>query len=146
MAVSRGSWRPEQTAAAILAIKVSALSTCLIRGLDYLRHDTDPTSVLSRVQDAAPLTMWGLGFIGAVAVVLVGMAGRWATIVGVGHIIAMLAYAGIAYGLFQVTGFGPGLRTPAGLAGAAIIHGALGMGTFALQRRTEELEHPSDLL
>lgn len=128
----------------MLVIKASALAACLTRGLDYLRRDTDTTSVLSRVQDTAPLPLWGTIFIAAAVIVVIGIAGRWATIVGVGHIVAMLVYAGIAYGLFQVTGLGPGLRTPMGLMGAAFIHGALGMGTFAVQRRVEELEHPSD--
>lgn len=140
----RGQWRPEQVSASVLVIKAAALTACLTRGLDYLRRDSDATSVLSRVQDTAPLPMWGAVFLAAVAIVVVGVAGRWATIVGFGHIVAMLVYAGVAYGLFQVTGFGPGVRTPMGLIGAAAIHGALGMGTFAVQRRVEELEHPSD--
>ena len=141
----RGTWRPEQTNGGVLAIQLAALGTCATRGIDYLRPDVDPASVLSRVQDTAPLSIWGAVFLTATIVVLIGMVGRWPTVIGFGHLIAMLMYAGIAYGLLQVTGFGPGVRTPAGLAGAAIFHAALGIGTFAVQRRHEELEHPSDV-
>jgi len=139
----RGTWRAGQTNGALFVIQLSVLLACLTRGLDYLRRDSDPTSVLSRVQDSAPLAAWGAMFVAAVVVVAIGLIGRWGVLVGVGHIIAGLAYAGIAYGLFLVTHLGPGVRTPMGLAVAAAAHGALGIGTFAILRRREELQHPS---
>lgn len=142
--VKRGTWRPEQVSGAVLVIQLFALIACLTRGLDYLRRDSDPTSVLSKVQDSAPLQLWGAVFVGAVLIVLTGMAGRWGTLVGAGHVLAMVVYGGIAYGLFLATGLGPGVRTPVGLAAAAVLHGALGIGTFAVMRRAEESENPSD--
>lgn len=141
----RGSWRPGQagTGTTLFVIQCAVLATCLIRGLDYLRPDLDPTSVLSRVQDSAPLATWGLLFVAAVVIVVGGMLIGWGTAVGAGHLLAMIVYAGIGYGLFLVTGLGPGVRTPAGLVITAVIHGALGVGTFAAMRRREEAEHPS---
>lgn len=140
----RGGWRPGQLSpAAVLVIEMAVVCACLTRGADYLRRDSDPTSILSKLQDSAPLPVWGAAFIAALAVMAVGMAGRWATLVAVGHLLAMLCYAGTAYGLFMVTGLGPGVRTPVGLAVAAIAHGAFGFGTFAALRQAEESEHPS---
>lgn len=141
----RGTWRPGQvaTGTGLFVIQCAVLATCLIRGLDYLRPDLDPTSVLSRVQDSAPLPLWGVVFIAAVVTVLTGMAGGWGTAVGAGHLLAMIVYAGVGYGLLLETGLGPGVRTPAGLILTAVIHGALGVGTFAAMRRREEAEHPS---
>jgi hypothetical protein len=123
--------------AVVPVIQWAVLLTCLTRGLDYLRPDLDPTSVLSRVQDSAPLPVWGVAFIAAATVSGVGLLGRWGLIAAVGHIAAMAAYAGIALGLFQSTGIGPGARTPVGLAVTAVIHGALGVGIFASLRRRE---------
>lgn len=135
----RGTWRPGQapTGTALFVVQCAVLCTCLIRGLDYLRPDTDTTSVLSKVQDSAPLAAWGLFFVAAACVALAGIAGRWGPVVAVGHIMAMVAYAGIAYGLFLATGVGPGVRTPVGLAVTAVIHGAIGVGIFASLRRRE---------
>lgn len=135
----RGTWRPGQapTGTALFVVQCAVLFTCLIRGLDYLRPDLDPTSVLSRVQDSAPLQAWGMFFVAATVVAVVGITGRWGAIVAVGHIMAMVAYAGIAYGLFLVTGLGPGVRTPMGLAVTGVIHGAIGVGIFASLRRRE---------
>lgn len=135
----RGTWRPGQSGSgtALFIVQCAVLSTCLVRGLDYLWPDVDATSVLSRVQDSAPLSAWGLFFIAAATVSTIGLIGRWALIIAVGHIMAMVAYGGIAYGLFLVTGFGPGIRTPWGLTVTAVIHGALGIGIFAAVRRRE---------
>ncbi len=141
----RGSWRAEQVGGAVLVIQLGTLFACMTRGLDYLRRDTDATSVLSRVQDTAPLQAWGVLFVTAVVIVVVGMAGRWGTLVGVGHFLAGLLYAGIAYGLLQETDLGPGVRTPMGLFVTSVIHGAFGVGTFAILRQAEESEHPSDI-
>ena len=139
----RGIWRPEQVGGAVLVIQLGILFACLTRGLDYLRRDNDLTSVLSRVQDSAPLPAWGTLFIGAAVIAVIGMIGRWGTLVGVGHFIAGIAYGGIAFGLLLETGYGPGIRTPAGLFVASLIHGAFGVGTFAQLRQAEESEHPS---
>jgi len=139
--LKRGTWQPGRTGSAsgtaMAIIQCAVISTCAVRGLDYLRHDPDPSSVLSRVQDSAPLTWWGMFFIAAAIVAAAGLAGRWGAVAAIGHIMAMVAYAGIAFGLFLVTGLGPGVRTPWGLAMTAIIHGALGIGIFATIRRRE---------
>lgn len=140
----RGNWHPGQISAAfILVAEVGVIVTSVIRGADYLRQDDDAASVLSRVQDSAPLQVWGAAFVLAFAVVAVGMVGRWGTLVGAGHLLAGALYGGIAYGLFQETGMGPGVRTPAGLFVACLIHGAFGLGTFADLRQAEETEHPT---
>lgn len=133
----RGTWRPRQGGNALFIVQCAVLSACVVRGLDYLRPDVDPGSVLSRVQDSAPLPAWGLCFIGAAAVVLAGLIGHWGTVVAVGHMAAMVAYAGIAHVLIMVTGYGPGVRTPWELAVLAVIHGALGFSIFATLRRRE---------
>lgn len=135
----RGAWRTGQapTGTALFVVQCAVLFQCAVRGLDYLRPDTDVTSVLSRVQDSAPLAAWGMFFVAAALVATVGICGRWGVIVAVGHIMAMVAYAGISFGLFLVTGAGPGVRTPVGLAVTAVIHGAIGVGIFASVRRRE---------
>lgn len=138
----RGTWRPGQTNGALFVVQVVSLIVVAGRGLDYLRRDNDPSSVLSRVQDTAPLPVWGAVFLAAATIAAVGLVGRWGTVIAVGHILAMLGYASISFGLFQVTGLGPGFRTPWGLAGAAIIHGALGIGLLALLRRRELIASP----
>jgi hypothetical protein len=140
----RGNWRPGQISATfILVAEVGVIVTSFTRGADYLRQDSDTSSVLSRVQDSAPLPVWGAAFILAFAVVAIGMAGRWGTLVGAGHLLAGALYGGIAFGLFLETHLGPGVRTPVGLAVASLIHGAFGLGTFAALRQAEESEHPS---
>jgi hypothetical protein len=139
----RGNWNPEQVSGAVLVVQLGALAGCLIRGLDYMRQNRDTTYVLSRVQDSAPLPVWGGVFIFAAALVIVGMAGHWGNLVGIGHLLAGAVYGGVSYGLFLETHFGPGVRTPFGLLVASVIHFAFGIGTFAALRQTEESIHPS---
>lgn len=135
--VHRGPWRPGRASLALFVIQVVVTIQAAIRGLDYLRHDSDPSSLLSRVQDSAPLHAWAWLFIIAAAVVAAGLAAGWGQVVAVGHLLAMACYAGVGYGVLQVTGFGPGARTPSGLLAAAVIHGALGFSILALLRRRE---------
>jgi hypothetical protein len=142
----RGNWRPGQISATfILVIEFGVIATCFTRGLDYLRRDTDAASVLSRVQDSAPLPVWGAAFVLALAIVAVGMVGRWGTLVGAGHFLAGALYGGVAYGLLLETHLGPGVRTPAGLFVASLVHAAFGVGTFADLRQSEESKHPSNV-
>lgn len=108
-----------------------------IRGADYLRPDPDQSSLLSRVQDAAPLRVWAFLFIAAAALVAVGWVGRWGQIIAGGHMLAMVCYAAIGYGVLQVTGADSGVRTPSGLLLAGVIHGALGFSILATLRRRE---------
>lgn len=141
----RGSWRPGQLSATfVLVVEIGVAFSVFTRGADYLRRDNDATSVLSRVQDSAPLPIWGGAFVVALAVIAIGMAGKWGTLVGTGHLLAGALYGGVAYGLLLETGLGPGVRTPAGLFVACLVHGAFGIGTFAELRQAEESEHPSD--
>lgn len=135
--LKRGRWVPGDAFGVLHVVQVGALLVCGVRGLDYLRPDADTTSILSRVQDTVPLPVWGGLFIAAAVTGLVGMAGRWALILAAGHLLAAVAYAAVAYGLLSVTGLGPGVRTPVGLAWAALVHGSFGVGIFAVLRRRE---------
>ncbi|TFV83170.1 hypothetical protein [Blastococcus sp. CT_GayMR16] len=136
----RGTWQPGQAFGVLLIVQIGALLVCLIRGLDYLRPDDDASSLLSRVQDSAPLTAWGALFIAAAITGAIGFIGRWGPVIAIGHLMAALSYASVAFGLFLVTGIGPGVRTPVGLAWAALVHGSLGVSIFAVLRRRELIE------
>lgn len=133
----RGGWQPGRTNFALFVIQVSVTVQCLTRGIDYLRPDTDTSSLLSKVQDSAPLHVWAALFVAAAVVVIVGILGGWGRVIAAGHLLAMAAYASVGYGVLQVTGFGPGVRTPSGLLWTAVIHGALGFSIFAVVRRRD---------
>lgn len=138
-ALRRGTWAPGDAFGVLHVVQAGALVVCLVRGLDYLRRDVDVDSLLSRVQDSAPLTAWGALFVVAATAGLIGLAGRWALVLAAGHLAAAVAYSGVAYGLLLETGLGPGVRTPVGLGWAALVHGAFGFGIFAVLRRREIL-------
>lgn len=146
--IRRGTWQPDQTDGALLVAQVAVLAGSVVRGADYLRQDDDAASVLSRVQDSAPLIVWGVVLVVAGAGGLIGLAGHWGRVIAVGHLLATAAYASISYGLLWVTGFGPGIRTPFGLMVVAVIHGSLGGGILTiLRRRKLQAELPvSELL
>lgn len=133
----RGTWAPGDAFGVLHVVQAGALIVCLVRGVDYLRPDTDASSVLSRVEESAPLAVWGSLFIAAAVIGLTGLVGRWAPVLAVGHLAAAVAYGAIAYGLFYETGLGPGVRTPVGLTWAALVHASFGFAIFAVLRRRE---------
>lgn len=142
--VRRGNWRPGRTSLALFTIEVVTTFQAAVRGLDYLRHDPDPSTLLSKVQDSAPLTVWAALFIAAATLVFLGWASHWGQVIAAGHLLAMACYGAVAYGLVQNTGLGSGVRTPSGFLVTAIIHAALGFSILATLRRREVSQQLDD--
>lgn len=146
MEVHRGTWRIGDVPPwVIIAIQAILIYQAAIRGLDYLgAQPSSAASGLSRADQSAPfglgLTFWGLVFVAAAAVFVIGMASRWWSWIVAAHVIAAGAYLAVSFGLF-VTAFEnhywQGIRTPFGLVAAAGGHAALALGTAASSRQSK---------
>lgn len=107
----QGDWRPGTHNLALLVIQLIALWQASLRGGDYIgdRSPLRPGAngnppALGTVEQAAPLWVWGSLFLVSTALVLIGLAGRWATPVIVGHVTLAGWYTGIGIGVLQTSG------------------------------------------
>lgn len=128
--LSKGSWRPpvlgrSDSRLIILLFCYSAI----VRGLDYAtgRDGTAAaaSSPLAVIEQAMPLTVWAALILGAVAVLLVGMIGRWSPFVITGHVVLATIYAGLFAGLlpeYLVRSWADGIRGAGGLAVPVVVH------------------------
>lgn len=99
----------------VAAIQICVLFAAIARGLDYLIPPGPSTNVLSTVEKAAPMGVWGLLFVVGGVVGLVGLkVDRW-PLAGIGHVILLACYSSFAVGamvdVLHHGGF-EGWRTP----------------------------------
>ena len=82
-----GSWHPGRTNALLLLLQVGLALQAASRGMDYIlpRPPSPVPPVLTVVERALPLPVWGLGFLLAAGAVMVGLAGGWWVCMVAGH-------------------------------------------------------------
>jgi hypothetical protein len=110
---SRGAWSPGQTNPGLLATQLIFLLQAAFRGLDYLGGIRTGDPIQRAVEAAAPYPLWGWLFYGLAVLVLVGVAGRWASVMIIGHLLFAALYLGMGALVLSTTA---GLD-PAGLTG-----------------------------
>lgn len=121
---SRGAWRPDLTNPGLLAAQLLFLVQAAFRGLDYLGGVAAGDPIQRAVETAAPYPVWGGLFYGLALLVLVGVAGRWPTVMILGHLGFAALYLGIGLLVLSTTS----RITGSGAAGLAACAG----GTWLL--------------
>lgn len=100
---ARGDWRPGLTNPGLLAAQLVFLLQAAFRGLDYLGHATPGDPQQRLVEAAAPYPVWGGLFYGLALVVLVGVAGRWPSVMILGHLAFSALYLGLGLLVLSAT-------------------------------------------
>lgn len=111
-----------------------ALAVVLGRGVDYATGTESVTRSLGVVEAAAPLPVWGLLFLTAVATVVVGLFGDYPALMLFGHGVIACLYFGLGAGqlsaVIPVSGL-DGFRTGWGLVvGGCGLHVVLAVSAF----------------
>jgi hypothetical protein len=84
----------------VVAIQVCVMLAAILRGIDYLVPPAPATTVLSTIEKAAPVDLWGTLFVIGGMVGLVGLRiTRW-PLAALGHVILLACYAAFAMGSF----------------------------------------------
>ena len=113
------------------------------RGIDYLTGDhPDTTSSLTAIEKAMPLQWWGALCLFAGAGVLIGMLGRWATMIIGCSMIGGATYLTLAVGLAMKAWErdGDGFRTPVMFVVVGIVWFCIAWGTAEKMRRLALME------
>lgn len=100
---ARGDWRPGLTNPGLLATQLVFLLQAAFRGLDYLGNATPGDRTQRAVEAAAPYGVWGALFYGLALLVLIGVAGRWPTVMIVGHLAFAALYLGMGLLVLSAT-------------------------------------------
>lgn len=115
-----GSWQPGRTNALLLLLQVGLALQAASRGMDYTlpRPPLPIPPVLTVVEAALPLPVWGVGFLLAAGAVMVGLAGGWWMTMVVGHASLFALHVGFSIGMLRAV---PALQWPLVLAGLVIL-------------------------
>jgi hypothetical protein len=128
-----GDWKPGAVSPALLTVQLVATFQAALRGLDYWRGTGPTPPALALVESAAPPTVWAALLMGGSALVLVGLAGRWASTLIVAHLLLAAVYIGVGAPVLAASSVGP---LTLGLSVVA----AAAAGTWGL------LRHPSGVV
>ena len=101
------------------------LAAALVRGLDYMLLPQEPPEILSVVEAAAPIWVWGLGLVVGVLLAGTGWPSRFWPGAIVGHAVLAGIYAALAAGMVA-RGYtdiaGVGWRDGIDFGGVALVH------------------------
>ena len=139
-----GKWRmghfdPKVALLCCIMIAIEALA----RGLDYATGDhPDTSNSLTQIEKAMPLQWWGFLCMIAGGGVLIGMLGKWATMIIGCSMIGGATYMTLAVGLAMKTvdREGDGFRTPTMFLIFGVIWFCIAWGTAEKMRRIALME------
>lgn len=101
----RGHWAPSSLRGGdVRTLMLLFAGAALVRALDYATGvdgsaSGTPNSALASVERAFPLAVWAASLTTGALLVLLGMVGRWGTVVATGSLILAVVYFGLATGL-----------------------------------------------
>lgn len=140
----QGKWRMGHfDPRVVLLFGVLIAVESLVRGLDYVTGDhPDTTDALTQIEKAMPLQWWGVLCMIAGGGVLIGVLGKWATMIIGCSMIGGATYMTLAVGLAMKTveREGDGFRTPTMFLVFGIIWFCIAWGTAEKMRRIALME------
>ena len=136
MSLRRGTWVPLLPLPARISVVTLVTVEPIMRGIDYILPDAEPPATqLSVLEQAMPITVWGIACLMAGLAALVGFAGRWRRITVAGLWLGGAVYAAIAAGQWAAVVDHPwldGMRGPAIVSLLALAQMGMAVG-YALQ-------------
>ena len=141
MRIHRGTWVPLLPRSARMAVVTIVPLEPIVRGLDYVLPPQVVANQLSIVEQAMPLTLWGILCLTGGLLASTGFIGRWRRITITGLWIGGSTYAALAAGQWAVVSGEPwldGVRGPAIVTLMAVAQ--LGMAVGYAQQQPADVE------
>lgn len=142
MTLRRGTWVPLLPITARIAVVILVAVEPIIRGLDYVLPDAEPPATqLSVIENAMPITAWGVLCIAVGITSLAGFIGRWRRIAVAGLWLGGSVYAALAFGQWAAIIDLPwfdGIRGPSIVTLLALAQFGMAIG-YALQPDDDDI-------
>lgn len=127
----------------LLLIKLLIATEAILRGIDYVTGDSpETTSSLTAIEKAMPLEWWGILCLIAGGGLIVGMLGRWFTLMIGSCMVGGATYVTLSVGLAMKAyeRSGDGFRTPVMFAVFGIIWFCMAWGIADKMKRIALME------
>lgn len=140
-----GSWSPIPIPAwVIVGVQALVIFSAVTRAALYFDGDSTASQQLTGFETQVPTVLWGIGFAGGAAVIVVGMLIRQSWPIAVGNYLVASLNIALIFPFFSAafdqSGLGAGLRAASGPIVGGGIAALLGVGTLIRHITIQEVE------